>query len=50
MMGSTMAATLYVVKRNKRYTLALVLVRRTDKMVDVLKQLLAQAQALGLRL
>lgn len=45
-----MYATLYVVKRNKRYTLALVLVRRSDKMVDVLKQLLARGQALGLRL
>jgi hypothetical protein len=41
---------LYVVKRNKRYTLALMLVRRTDKMVDVLTRLLARGQALGLRL
>jgi hypothetical protein len=45
-----MYATLYVVKRNKRYTLALMLVKRTDKMVDVLKQLWTQAQCLGLRL
>ena len=45
-----MYATLYVVKRNKRYTLALLLVRRTDKMVDVLKRLLARGQELGLRL
>lgn len=45
-----MYATLYVVKRNKRYTLALVLVRRTDKTVDVLKRLLTRGQALGLRL
>jgi putative transposase len=43
-------ATLYVVKQNKRYTLALMLVRRTDKMVDVLKRLLTRGQALGLRL
>ena len=43
-----MYATLYVVKRNKRYTLALMLVKRTDKMVDLLKQLLAWGQALGL--
>lgn len=45
-----MYATLYVVKRNKRYTLALMLVRRTDKMVDVLKHLLPCGQVLGLRL
>ena len=45
-----MYATLYVVKRNKRYTLALILVRRTDKMVDVLKRLLVRGQELGLRL
>ena len=37
-------------KRHKRYTLALMLVKRTDKMVDVVKQLLARSQALGLRL
>lgn len=43
-------ATLYVVKQNKRYTLAVMLVRRHDKMVDVLKRLLARGQALGLRL
>jgi putative transposase len=45
-----MYATLYVVKRNKRYTLALILVQRTDKMVDVLKRLLARGQELGLHL
>jgi putative transposase len=45
-----MYATLYVVKQNKRYTLALILVRRTDKMVDVLKRLLPRGQELGLRL
>jgi len=45
-----MYATLYVVKRHKRYTLALMLVKRTDKMVDVVKQLLVRGQALGLRL
>jgi putative transposase len=43
-------ATLYVVKQNKRYTLALRLVRRSDKMVDVLKHLLTRSQVLGLRL
>jgi hypothetical protein len=45
-----MYASLYVVKHNKRYTLALMLVRCTDKLVDVLKQLLARGRALGLRL
>lgn len=43
-----MYATLYLVKRNKRYTLALILVQRTDKMVDVLQRLLARGQEVGL--
>jgi len=42
--------TLYVVKRHKRYTLAIVLVRQQEKMVDVVKQLLDRGEALGLRL
>jgi len=42
--------TLYVVKQNKRYTLAIVLVRRQEKMADVLKRLLARGEELGLRL
>ena len=45
-----MYATLYVVKRHKRYTLALMLVKRTDKMVDVVEPLLALSQALGFQL
>lgn len=45
-----MYASLYVVKQNKRYTLAVILVRRSDKMVDVLEQLLMRGQELGLRL
>lgn len=48
--GPVQYTTLYVVKHNKRYTLALMLVRRSDKMVDVLKRLLRRGQALGLRL
>jgi putative transposase len=43
-------ATLYVVKKNKRYTLAITLMRRADKVQDVLDRLLRQGQALGLRL
>lgn len=41
---------LYVVKRHKRYTLAIVLVRRQEKIADVLERLLARGEALGLRL
>lgn len=43
-------ATLCIVKHNKRYTLALTLLRRSDKALDALKRLLAQGDALGLRL
>lgn len=43
-------ATLYVVKKNKRYTLAITLMRRSDKGLDVLQRLLGRGQALGLRL
>lgn len=43
-------ATLYVIKKHKRYTLAITLMRRADKAQDVLERLLAQGQALGLRI
>jgi putative transposase len=43
-------ATLYVVKKNKRYTLAITLMRRDDKAQDVLARLLVQGKCLGLRL
>jgi hypothetical protein len=43
-------ATLYVVKKHKRYTLAITLMRRTDKAMDVLKRLLRRGEGLGLRL
>ena len=43
-------ATLYTVKNNKRYTLAMTLMRTSDKALDVLKRLLAQGKRLGLRL
>ena len=42
-------ATLYTVKKNKRYTLALTLVRCSDKVLDLLQRLLVRGQALGLR-
>ncbi len=41
-------ATLYTVKRGKRYTLALTLVRRSDTSLSVLQRLLARGKALGL--
>jgi len=44
-------ATLYTIKNNKRYTLALTLMRRSDKALDILKRLLVQrGQRLALRL
>jgi putative transposase len=43
-------ATLYVVKKHKRYTLAITLMRRTDKVMDVLERLLQRGEGLGLRL
>ncbi len=43
-------ATLYTIKNNKRYTLAVTLMRRSDKALDVLKRLVTHGQALGLRL
>ena len=42
-------ATLYTVKRGKRYTLALTLVRRSDTSLSVLQRLLARGEALGLQ-
>jgi putative transposase len=42
--------TLYIIKDNKRYTLAVTLVRRPDKMLDVLKRLLERGETLGLKL
>jgi putative transposase len=43
-------ATLYTIKNNKRYTLAVTLMRRSDKVLDVLKRLLERGRRLGLRL
>ncbi len=43
-------ATLYVVKKNKRYTLAITLMRQSDKVLDVLQRLLGRGHALSLRL
>ena len=43
-------ATLCIVKNNKRYTLAVTLMRRSDKALDVLPRLLGRGKALGLRL
>ena len=43
-------ATLYVVKKNKRYTLAITLMRRDDKAQDVLERLLGEGKRLGLRI
>ena len=45
-----MFATLYVVKKNKRYTLGLTLMSQEDKAQDVVERLLKQGQELGLRL
>ncbi len=42
-------ATLYVIKKHKRYTLAITLMRRDDKAQDALERLLAQGKTLGLR-
>lgn len=43
-------ATLYVVKKNKRYTLAIVLMRQGEKAQDVVERLLAHGRELGLRI
>ena len=41
--------TVYVLKDNKRYTLAITLVRRSDKMVNVTKCLVERGKVLGLK-
>lgn len=41
--------TLYVLKDHKRYTLAITLVRRSDRMVDVTQRLVERGKALGLK-
>jgi hypothetical protein len=43
-------ATLHTVKHHKRYTLAMTLMRRSDKALEVLKRLLARAQVLGVQI
>ena len=40
---------LYILKDNKRYTLAITLLRRSDKMVDVVKRLLERGKGLCLK-
>ena len=42
-------ATLYILKGNKRYTIAVTLVRQSDKMVDVIQRLIGWGQAIGLK-
>jgi putative transposase len=42
-------ATLYVIKKHKRYTLAVTLVKRSDLALDALKRLLKRGKTLGLR-
>ena len=42
--------TLYVVKKNRRYTIALTLYRRSDTAVTLLKRLLCRGETQGLRL
>ncbi len=42
--------TLYVLKATKRYTLAITLVRRSDKMADVTERLVERGKELGLKL
>lgn len=43
-------ATLYVVKKNRRYTLAIVLMRQGEKAQDVVERLLVRGRQLGLRI
>jgi len=43
-------ATLYVVKKNKRYTLSITLMAKKEKAQDVLERLLCHSEQLGLRL
>lgn len=42
-------ATMYVVKKHKRYTLAIVLMRQAEKAQDVVERLLTRGEQLGLR-
>ena len=42
-------ASLYVIKRNKRYTLAVTILHGDEKVIAALKRLVAQVEALGLR-
>ena len=42
--------TLYVLKNNKRYTLAVTLVRRSDKMAAVVQRLVERGKRLGLKI
>jgi hypothetical protein len=43
-------ATMYVVKKNRRYTLAILLMRQAEKAQDVVKRLLSRGAQLGLRI
>ena len=43
-------ATLYVIKKNRRYTLAITLMDKDEKVLDVLKRLLAEADDIGLKI
>lgn len=43
-------ATMYVVKKNKRYTLAVFLMRQAEKVQTVVERLLARGDELGLRI
>ena len=43
-------ATLYVIKKNRRYTLAITLMDKDEKVLDVLKRLLAEADSIGLKI
>lgn len=43
-------ATMYVVKKNRRYTLGVVLMRQDEKAQDVVQRLLTRGEQLGLRL
>lgn len=42
-------ATLYIIRKNKRYTMAITLFRRSDLVLDALKRLLKRGEQVGLR-
>ena len=42
-------ASLYVIRRNKRYTLAVTILDSEEKVIAALKRLVAMAEELGLR-